>query len=32
VDTTLLLQALANGLLIGMVYALISVGLTLIFG
>jgi branched-chain amino acid transport system permease protein len=32
VDTALIVQAIANGLLIGMVYALISVGLTLIFG
>ena len=32
VDAEVLLQAIASGLLIGMVYALISVGLTLIFG
>jgi len=32
VDRDVLLQAIASGLLIGMVYALISVGLTLIFG
>jgi len=32
VDAQILLQAVASGLLIGMVYALISVGLTLIFG
>ncbi len=31
-DLDVLLQAIASGLLIGMVYALISVGLTLIFG
>ena len=31
-DAEILLQAVASGLLIGMVYALISVGLTLIFG
>ena len=31
-DRDVLLQAIASGLLIGMVYALISVGLTLIFG
>lgn len=31
-DPDVLLQAIASGLLIGMVYALISVGLTLIFG
>lgn len=31
-DATVLLQAIASGLLIGLVYALISAGLTLIFG
>src|ERR687895_2281361 len=31
-DLDVLLQAIASGLLIGMVYALISVGLSLIFG